>query len=85
MARKAVRFERRLELAMEGHRFFDLVRWGIAPETLNAYIAKEKNLRQYLIGAEFTPGVNEYFPIPERQVILSTIDGKPTLQQNPGF
>ena len=35
-ARKAVRFERRLELAMEGQRFFDLVRWGIAATTINA-------------------------------------------------
>lgn len=34
-ARTAVRFERRLELAMKGHRFFDLVRWGIADQVLN--------------------------------------------------
>ncbi len=85
MARKTVRFERRLELAMEGHRFFDLVRWGIAAETLNKYLEVEKNKRQYLIGATFKAGVNEYFPIPEQQIILSSISGKPTLQQNPGF
>lgn len=85
MARKAVRFERRLELAMEGHRFFDLVRWGTAAETLNAYLGKERNLRQYLIGAEFTPGVNEYFPIPEQQIIDSSVGGQPTLTQNPSY
>lgn len=84
-ARKAVRFERRLELAMEGHRFFDLVRWGIAAETLNAYLAVEKDKREYLRGASFTEGVNEYFPIPEQQIILSSIGGVPTLKQNPGF
>lgn len=84
-ARKAVRFERRLELAMEGHRFFDLVRWGIAAETLNAYLAVEKDKREYLRGASFTAGVNEYFPIPEQQIILSSIGGVPTLKQNPGF
>ncbi|MDO1449138.1 RagB/SusD family nutrient uptake outer membrane protein [Rhodocytophaga aerolata] len=84
-ARKAVRFERRLELAMEGHRFFDLVRWGIAAETLNTYLAKERTLRQYLVGATFKPGVNEYFPIPEQQIVLSTQGGQPTLQQNPGY
>ena len=84
-ARKMVRFERRLELAMEGHRFFDLVRWGIAAEVLNEYLEEEKDKREYLRGATFTPGVNEYFPIPEQQVILSSINGVPTLQQNPGY
>ncbi|MEO5601353.1 MAG: RagB/SusD family nutrient uptake outer membrane protein [Cyclobacteriaceae bacterium] len=84
-ARKAVRFERRLELAMEGHRFFDLVRWGIAAETINKYLESEKSKRQYLIGASFKPGISEYYPIPEQQIILSSIGGVPTLQQNPGY
>lgn len=84
-ARKRVRFERRLELAMEGHRFFDLVRWGIAAETLNNYLAVERDRREYLRGATFKAGVSEYYPIPEQQVILSSIDGVPTLQQNPGY
>jgi hypothetical protein len=85
MARKMVRFERRLELAMEGHRFFDLVRWGIAAETLNNYLEVESTRRQYLIGASFEQGVNEYFPIPEQQIILSSTDGQPSLSQNPGY
>ena len=84
-ARKAVRFERRLELAMEGHRFFDLVRWGIAAETLNKYLVEERDKREYLRGATFKAGVSEYFPIPEQQIILSSVDGVPTLQQNPGY
>lgn len=84
-ARKMVRFERRLELAMEGHRFFDLVRWGIAAETLNKYLEEEKDKREYLRGATFKPGVSEYFPIPEQQIILSSINGVPTLKQNPGY
>jgi hypothetical protein len=84
-ARKAVRFERRLELAMEGHRFFDLVRWGIAAETLNKYLEVEKDKREYLRGATFKSGVNEYFPIPEQQIILSSINGVPTLKQNAGY
>ena len=42
-ARKALQYERRMEFAMEGSRWFDLVRWGIAAETLNAYLACRKN------------------------------------------
>ena len=47
-ARKALQWERRLEFATEGPRFFDLVRWGIAEQTLNAYINVEKNRRTFL-------------------------------------
>lgn len=42
-ARKCLRWERRLEMAMEGSRYFDLRRWGIASETLNAFFASEQN------------------------------------------
>ncbi len=83
--RTAVQFERRIELAMEGHRFFDLVRWGIAGPTLTIYIAKEKLLRQYLQTASFTVGKNEYFPIPQGEIDQSQQDGSPTLIQNPGY
>jgi tetratricopeptide (TPR) repeat protein len=81
IARKAVRFERRIELGMEGHRFFDLVRWGIAAEEKNAYFAKESLKRTYLNNAKFEAGKDEYFPLPARAVTLSSIDGSPTLQQ----
>lgn len=84
-ARKAVRFERRLELAMEGHRFFDLVRWDVAAEVLNTYLAKESTRRTYLKGAQFTEGRDEYLPIPEVQIVNSSIDGRPTLTQNLGY
>lgn len=79
--RKAVRFERKLELAMEGHRFFDLVRYGTADVELNAYIAKEKAKRTFFVSSSFTKGKNEYFPIPQSQIDLS----KGALKQNPGY
>lgn len=81
----AVRFETRLELAMEGHRFFDLVRWGIAAPTLNAYYAVEGTKRAYLRGVQFTANKHEYFPIPLQEIINSQLAGQPTLKQNPGY
>lgn len=82
-ARQAVRFERKLELGEEGHRFFDLVRWGVAADELNAYLDYES---QYLVtkfgGASFTAGKNEYFPIPQAQIDQTGAD---ILSQNPGY
>ena len=66
-ARMAVRFERRLELAMEGHRWFDLVRWGTAVETVNKYMQEESNLRPYYAGASLTDD-EIYLPIPISQI-----------------
>ncbi|WP_210521654.1 RagB/SusD family nutrient uptake outer membrane protein [Hymenobacter terricola] len=80
-AREALRFERRLEFAMEGYRFFDLTRWGIAATYLNAYFSVEKNKRQYLATANFTAGRDEYMPIPLNQINFS----KGLYKQNAGW
>lgn len=85
VARKAVRFEQRLEFAMEGHRFFDLVRWGVADQVINDYLAVEQNRRSYLRGTRFVKGKHEYFPIPAQEILNSQKDGKPTLTQNAGY
>jgi starch-binding outer membrane protein, SusD/RagB family len=82
-ARSAVRFERKLELSGEGHRFFDLVRWGIAATTLNPFLTYEKTrLPNAYSGATFTAGKNEYLPLPQTQIDLQ---GTSVLKQNPGY
>jgi hypothetical protein len=68
---KALRWERRLEFAMEGKRLPDLVRWGIAAEVMNKYFEKEKQYRKFLSDAKFTKGRDEYLPIPQNQITLS--------------
>ena len=74
-ARQCLQWERRLELAMENGRFFDLRRWGIASQTLNKFFEKEKDVvydgqtyAQYYKDAHFTPAKNEYFPLPYIQL-----------------
>lgn len=82
---QAIYFERKLELAMEGHRFFDLSRWGIASDILNKYFEYEGSILTDVRGARFTEGKNEYYPIPNAQIDLSMTENGPLLQQNPGY
>lgn len=67
-ARQALRWERRLEMAMEGSRFFDLVRWGEADSVLNTFYKEESTRRDYYKNANFTKNKNEYIPIPSNQI-----------------
>ena len=81
----AIRMERRLELALEGHRMFDLQRWGIAADVLNAYTASEVSRRAYYSDARPFEDRHRWYPLPASQVELSRVDGTPTLTQNTGW
>jgi len=94
-ARKAVQFERRLELGQEGHRFFDLQRWdglyggpmatGFMATTLNAYLAHENGVPNFpallLKSAKFVQGKNELYPVPQTQIDIT----HGNIKQNPGY
>ena len=95
-AREAVRTERRLELAMEGQRLFDLRRWtqngsaGYAASKINGFIngeggGAEKNRRLFLAAAEPFGVKHQYYPIPTEQIDLSKVGGVAKLQQNPNW
>jgi len=82
VARKAVRFERRLELGMEGQRLFDLRRWGNFVDVMNAYIANEaRTIANYGQKSQAAQSKHMMLPIP-----LNAIDtSEGNLTQNPGF
>ncbi len=82
MALKAVRFEKRLELAMEGHRYFDLGRWDIAVPVLTDYVNNETETIPNF-GPKTSP-FQQYMtimPIPTTAIDLSG----GILTQNPGY
>lgn len=80
-AREALRWERRLELAMESQRFFDLVRWGIADSAINTFYKEEAPKRTYYEDAHFEKNRAEYVPIPQQQINFS----KQVYKQNYGY
>jgi tetratricopeptide (TPR) repeat protein len=79
-ALEAVRFERRLELALEGHRFYDLVRWGVAKQVLESYAAYEGGFLAAHRNVVFNAH-NNYFPIPQSQIDRSS----GAIKQNQGY
>lgn len=78
---QALQWETRLEMAGEGRRFFDLMRWGILEPTMNAYINVEKGRRAYYAPAHFTAGKHEFLPIPQNQMNWA----KGNYTQNAGY
>ena len=77
----ALVWENRLEFACEGHRFFDLQRWGMLDEVLNDYFEIESTRFPWLGTARFTPGRDEYLPVSQNQMEFS----KGNYTQNPGY
>ena len=89
-ARAAVQAERRVELAVEGQRFFDLRRWGTVAAEINGFIngiggGAEKNRRAFLAGAEPITARHRWYPIPAVQISLSQVAGQASLKQNTGW
>jgi hypothetical protein len=91
-AREAIRFERRLELAMEGQRLYDLRRWGLnyAKAAIDGYIngeggGSEKARISYKKDAEPFIARHLLFPIPISQINVSMVNGEERLKQNPGW
>jgi hypothetical protein len=85
VALKAIYFERKLELAMEGHRFFDIVRWGTAQQSLATYFGYDGKTISDVAGAHFTTGKNEAYPIPQAQIDLESTGKSSALKQNTGY
>ena len=80
-AREAVRMELRLETAMEGNRFFDLVRWGVDGEVLTEYLENEVQFRTVMRGVVYDSVKNRKWPIPQSQIDLQP----GVLQQDPNY
>ena len=74
----AIQHERRVELAMEGHRWFDLKRWGMLDKVMNHYRETAKPWIGNLM-SPFVAGKNELFPIPAQEILLNP------MPQNPGY
>jgi hypothetical protein len=89
-AREAVRTERRLELAMEGQRLFDLRRYGTMIPAIQGYLrgeggGREDARRLYKVDAEIPTARHRWYPIPTLQIELSKAGGTSNLTQNAGW
>jgi len=81
-ARTAVQFERKLELSGEGHRFYDLVRWGTAETEINNYLTYESKFLAGTLGGSKYQAKHAILPLPQGQIDLV---GPEILKQNAGY
>ncbi len=100
IAMEAIIMERRIELAEEGHRWFDLQRWdgalsGVIPQAGSSYMATVLNNyakiqgpihpTQYPSTVVFNPAGRQWFPIPQSQIDAENSGGKVNLKQIPSY
>lgn len=78
-----VKHERILELSLEGHRFYDLLRWGELASRFTALTASDPNFKKFINETDyqgFMPNKHEWLPIP-----INEINSNPNIEQNPGY
>lgn len=81
----AILYERTLELGLEGHRFYDVVRFGKGATEFNAFLTSMSKIFDYLKGATYAESPDAYLPIPSTAIERSLYEGASTLKQNPGY
>ena len=84
-ALNAILYERALELGTEGHRYFDVTRFGMGEEIFNLFVSVDKSRFDYLNDAAYTDNPDKYQPIPRDAIDRSRVGDKNTLTQNPGY
>ncbi|WP_353197516.1 RagB/SusD family nutrient uptake outer membrane protein, partial [Parapedobacter defluvii] len=86
--RQRIRNERRVELAFESHRFWDIRRWRIGEDVLKAVHglkitragSGDWNYERFLLENRYYTHTYDLFPIPQ-----SEINRNSNLEQNPGY